>query len=264
MQLLKIQINAQDDHSGARPLPILLSLILGITGFTVFQDFLHSSYNNYAFHFSESLLFKSFWLLFLPFSFLQFRLLKRSAAFVPALLLPIALHILAFACTVWLLSALLFTHTYAFRDLIGYTLSEDSYKYVLIYGATALLYIRRQAVVQKPEAFPAAPVKKITIGAARNFSSIAVDEILYISSCTPYISIRTRQKSHLYTESLKSIMSRLDQQQFVRVHKSTIVNIHQVRSYRSRLNGDYDILLKNEEEVRLSRNYAQRFKELMG
>lgn len=255
MQLLKIQF-----------LPVLLLLVFGITGFTIFQDFLHSNYHNYAFHFSESLLFKSFWLLFLPFSFLQFRLLKllkKSVSFIPALLVPIVLHVVAFAWSVWLLSALLFTHTYAFKDLIGYTLSEDSYKYLLIYGATALLHIRRQSAVQKPKALPAAPVKKISTGSARNFCSIAVDEILYISSCAPYIAIRTSQKSHLHTESLKSIMSRLDQQQFVRVHKSTIVNIHQVRSYRSRLNGDYDILLKNEEEVRLSRNYAQRFKELM-
>ncbi|NQX39980.1 DNA-binding response regulator, LytR/AlgR family [Pedobacter steynii] len=264
MQLLKIQINRKDDHSGAPLLPVLLLLILGITGFTIFQDFLHSSYHNYAFYFSESLLFKSFWLLFLPLSFLQFQLLKRSVAYVPATLIPVILHVVAFAFSVWLLSALLFTHTYGFKDLIGYTLSEDSYKYVLIYGTIPFLYARQQTVAQKQKSFPTAPVKRITIGSARNHISIAVDEILYISSAAPYIAIRIQQKSHLHAESLKSIHKKLDQQQFIRIHKSTILNMEQVSSYKSRLNGDYDVLLKNGESLRLSRNYSAKFKELMG
>ncbi|RYF37203.1 MAG: LytTR family transcriptional regulator, partial [Cytophagaceae bacterium] len=43
-------------------------------------------------------------------------------------------------------------------------------------------------------------------------------------------------------------------------HKSCIVNITKVRSYQSRLNGDYDLLLSNEVVLRVSRNYASGFK----
>lgn len=262
--MFKVQINRQNDFPKPNLVLVLSLLFFGIIGFTVFQDFLHSGYHNYTFHFSESLLFKSFWLLFLPFLFLQFGLLKRMPFLVPATLIPAILHLFAFPLVVWILSALLFSHTYRFSSTLGYTISEDAYKYLMVYGTTALIYLFKQAPKKGQEEGPTIAVQRLTIGSGRNFSSIDVDEILYISSCSPYISIRTRQKSHLQAESLKSIMNKLDHQQFVRVHKSTIVNIHQVRSYRSRLNGDYDILLKNEEEIRLSRNYALRFKELLG
>lgn len=264
MQLFKVQTKRQDFRSGPHLALLLLLLISGITGFTVFQDFLHSNYNHYPFYFSESLLFKTFWLLFLPLLLLQFRFLKKVSSLVPAILLPSVLHIFAFPFLVWMLSALLFTHTYPFKDIIGYTISEDTYKYLLIYGSAALLYLYKQVPQKKQEEVPAQKLQKITVGSGRNFSSIPMEEILYISSCSPYISIRTQQKNHLHGESLKSILKRLDPQQFIRIHKSTIVNVNHIRSYKSRLNGDYDILLKNEEEIRLSRNYAAGFKKLMG
>lgn len=53
---------------------------------------------------------------------------------------------------------------------------------------------------------------------------------------------------------------KLDTRTFVRVHKSTIVNLEKVSSFKSRLNGDYDLLLKNGTIVRLSRTYAANFK----
>ncbi|SHF27071.1 LytR/AlgR family response regulator transcription factor [Pedobacter caeni] len=263
MQLFKVHTNQQDYRSGPHLVPLLLLLISGITGFTVFQDFLHSNYNHYPFYFSESLLFKTFWLLFLPLLLLQFSFLKKVHSLVPAILLPSILHIFAFPLLVWMLSALLFTHTYSFKDVIGYTISEDAYKYLLIYGSAAFLYRYQQVTQKKQEEVPAMKLQKITVGSGRNYSSIAVEEILYISSCAPYIAIRTQQKKHLHGESLKSMMDKLDPQQFIRIHKSTIVNVNHIRSYKSRLNGDYDILLKNEEEIRLSRNYASDFKKLM-
>ncbi|WP_250629758.1 LytTR family DNA-binding domain-containing protein [Aureibaculum algae] len=52
----------------------------------------------------------------------------------------------------------------------------------------------------------------------------------------------------------------LDNKAFIRVHKSTIVNFNKVASFKSRLNGDYDIFLKNGVKLRLSRTYVANFK----
>ncbi|WP_373495805.1 LytTR family DNA-binding domain-containing protein [Aquiflexum sp.] len=91
--------------------------------------------------------------------------------------------------------------------------------------------------------------------------SIYTNEILFISSNPPYINIHLTAKKYIHKETLKSVSGKLDHEIFVRIHKSTIVNINKVYSYRSRLNGDYDLTLADGTELRLSRNYSSVFKE---
>jgi DNA-binding LytR/AlgR family response regulator len=89
---------------------------------------------------------------------------------------------------------------------------------------------------------------------------ISTRDISVISSNPPYINIHHPAKKYMHKGTLKSVSEKLDNAIFVRVHKSTIVNITKVQSYRSRLNGDYDLLMHDGTELRLSRNYASKFK----
>ena len=68
----------------------------------------------------------------------------------------------------------------------------------------------------------------------------------------------------MHKTTLGKIQEELQSDQFIRIHKSTIVNIQQIASFRSRQNGDYDIVLKDQTLLRLSRNYASDFKRVMG
>lgn len=92
--------------------------------------------------------------------------------------------------------------------------------------------------------------------------NITVLEILYFSANPPYINIHLEGKKHLYNATLRSISIKLNPEKFVRVHKSTIVNIEMVTSYTTRLNGDYDLTMKNNVQLRVSRNFATDFKNL--
>lgn len=249
----------------------LLLLVAFVIVFTIFQDFLHSNFNNYHFYFSESLLFKCFWLLFLPLLLVQSHYLKtylkqpkRSKTLVVLLsvILPTILHLLLFPIAVWLLSVLFFDHTYNILATLNYTLSEDFYKYILIYGLAALMLSYRKTPYPSSN-LPIPFLQKITVNTGRNYIAIPVEDILFIAASAPYIAIHTAEKTYLHTETLKSMGNKLDPQQFIRVHKSTVINISKVASYKSRLNGDYDLLLSNEETVRLSRNYAHSFKLLL-
>ncbi len=126
----------------------LLLVVAFIIVFTIFQDFLHSNFNNYNFYFSESLLFKCFWLLFLPLLLIQSKSLKtylhqpkrkKAVLVLLSVVLPSILHLLLFPIAVWILSALFFDHTYSILATLNYTLSEDLYKHILIYGSAAHL-----------------------------------------------------------------------------------------------------------------------------
>lgn len=84
--------------------------------------------------------------------------------------------------------------------------------------------------------------------------------VLAILASIIYARIHHLQQHYLHHQSLKAMASQLDPQQFVRIHKSCMVNVHKVVACRSRLNGDYDLTLTDGTSLRLSRNYAADFK----
>ena len=261
----------QESQPESRTTTWLVLGLFGLLGLTMLQDYLHATQHHYGFYWSESLLFKSFWVLFLPIAWAQRCVLHRTAALTltrrrrRAMLLAVAaagMHLCAFALTVCGLSALLFDHTYSIDRLLHYTLAEDLYKYALIYTALGLVAIRpadqpAPAAPSTPQSFPT----KLLLGTGRQTIALDVDAILFIEAATPYSLIHTQAKKQLHTASLKALQATLNPAQFVRIHKSTIVNLHQVRAYTSRLNGDYDVHLTSGHNLRLSRRYAPAFKQ---
>jgi hypothetical protein len=259
-----------------RPIALLTLFFIFLTGITLFQDYLHANFHRYHFYFSESILFKTFWLLFLPVGWLQIQRLKKiiangnslsgSLKILGTILLAILIHIMLFSILVFILSCLFLDHTYSVFKNIGFTISEDFYMYLLVYGLIGYHRISSQNSLSESPASQSIQSSSVvpgilSIGSGRNTILIPVQKIVMIVALRPYVSIQLDEKKYLVSESLKSIQARLDAGDFLRIHKSTIVNVNKVVSFRSRMNGDYDVLLSNEQEVRLSRNYVSMFKK---
>jgi LytTr DNA-binding domain len=253
-------------------LGLMLCVLLFIV-FTILQDVLRSGIKNSAFYFSESLLFSSFWWFFAPLLFVQYYWVNHARSTpvifkLMVMVLPAVIHLFAFPLLVWIISGLLYYHTYAFRQTFNYTLSEHVYNVAVLYTIPVALY---QFVFTRSGA-KTAPVQQqlsqesyletIMVTDGNKKLPVAVAEVLYFTASPPYISIHTNEKKYLQQETLRSVLGKLDPAQFVRVHRSTIINIHMVRSYSTRLNGDYDLTMKNNMPLRLSRNYAAGFKML--
>ena len=210
---------------------------------------------------------------------MQWALIKKSGfvsvgnypalSWLTATGLPVAGHLLLFPVVLEVTSAVFLDHTYRFSGALEYTLREDLYKCLLVYGLVAYYGFTKvaSAAVTQTEPIPKGPTAKatsttLTIREGRKNIPVQVADIVYISSANPYVAIRTLTGRHLHLTSLKTIAETLDASQFIRVHKSSLVNIRQVASFHSRLNGDYDLLLLNGETIRMSRNYSQAFKKL--
>lgn len=249
-----------------KSLEILLALFISIIGLTIFQDFLESNRSGGSFYFSESILFKTIWILFIPILALLGRILKKQnldslGQTTIFIVTPIIIHLVLLPLVFLLFSVLFYNGRYGIYKILTYTLANDLYKLVIIYsvfvfGHRYLSYKLTDMVSLNMKSY----VRKIIVVNGKNNSVIDVNDIHQIMAETPYISIHLEEKKYLHTETLKSISTQLDNKKFVRVHKSTIVNLDKVVSYKSRLNGDYDIILKNGVELRLSRTYVANFK----
>ena len=243
------------------------AIIIFIASLTILQDFLESKRSGYSFYFSESILFKIIWFLFIPILAMLYKTLKKEnpdTFFKTALFMvaPVLIHLMILPFVLRLFSVLFYEGRYDLYKLFTYTLANDFYKPVLIYFAFVLGYkyistLKINGISDK-KIYP----ENIIINNGKENTVVKVNDILQITSATPYINIQLDNKKYLHTETLKSICKQLNQKTFVRVHKSAIVNIDKVASFRSRLNGDYDLVLKNGDKIRLSRTYVLNFKKI--
>lgn len=239
---------------------------------TIVLDYLFSHFQNSAFYISESLLFSTYWVLFFPLLTFVLKLIKKTEKVELKLLCissAIIFHLFSYPTLVWILSKTFYYHTFPYWQTFNFGLSTYLIKTVIIYGfslaAFTLLNKTIQAQQRSKEAAEEADKKNfissILISDGHNKKLLLqVNDILYFSANSPYINIYHLSKKHLYTETLKSLENQLNDNQFVRIHKSYIVNIDKISSIQSRQNGDYDIALSDHTILRLSRNYAKNFK----
>lgn len=184
----------------------------------------------------------------------------------------VSIHLLAYPALIWLASHWLVGHRFPYGQTFYFGLSAYCIKTVLLYGfAFGLFHFfkSKSAIAQqvsKPQSVelhhPVTFHQFILVAdTAYTKHRIDVNEILYIAASAPYVSIHLAQKKYLHTQTLRRLQTELDPNQFVRIHKSYMVNLALVVSIHSRQNGDYDICLANNTRLRLSRNYAGTFKQ---
>ena len=236
----------------------------------VILDFAYTLVQNSSFYISESLLFSSYWLLFFPLLTLVLKTKKeRLEIKLLSISLAIVFHLFLYPALVWIISKIIYNHTFDYWQTFNFGLSAYFIKTVIIYGFSFVVFTLLSRRVQSSQIEK--EVEEET--EKQNFISsilvtdhnnkkllLQIKDTFYFSANSPYISIYHSSKKYLLTETLKSLEKQLDDNQFVRIHKSYIVNIHKISSIQSRQNGDYDITLSDNTILRVSRSYAKNFK----
>jgi len=87
---------------------------------------------------------------------------------------------------------------------------------------------------------------------------VPVREILRLSAEGNYVAVRTASATHLVRETLAGLEERLDPECFARVHRSELVNVGFIQEIQPLFHGDYLIVLRNGDRVRLSRRFQSR------
>jgi two-component system LytT family response regulator len=107
-------------------------------------------------------------------------------------------------------------------------------------------------------------VERLAIKSAGQVSFIAPSQIDWIEAADYYSCLHVGTRSHLLRRSLSDLERELDSERFARIHRSTIVNLEQVRSMRLDETGEYEVYLENGARLRLSRRYRKNFQSRLG
>lgn len=89
------------------------------------------------------------------------------------------------------------------------------------------------------------------------------EEIDWIEAEGDYVKFHVAGRSHLMRETMARLEARLDPKRFVRIHRSTMVNLDRVRKLSPTFNGEYTVVLHDGMKLRLSRGYHERIASVL-
>jgi two-component system LytT family response regulator len=93
---------------------------------------------------------------------------------------------------------------------------------------------------------------------------LTVDEIDWVEAAHNYLVLHVGAKSHLIRETMDALEARLDPDHFVRIHRSTMVNIERVREMHPWVREEHAVILRDGTRLTLSRSYYERLRQRLG
>ncbi|MEM7105326.1 MAG: LytTR family DNA-binding domain-containing protein [Bacteroidota bacterium] len=102
---------------------------------------------------------------------------------------------------------------------------------------------------------------KILVPHKNRLTALDVDDIIWIDAEKDYSRLITEGQNFLSNYGIGQIEERLDPERFIRVHRSSIININFVQEI-FKYPSSYDIKMKNGDLVRVSRSYLEKIRKL--
>lgn len=90
------------------------------------------------------------------------------------------------------------------------------------------------------------------------------NEVDRIESEGVYVRLHVGATSYLLRESLQNVELRLRTRQFIRIHRSTMVNAQRIKEIVPHTNGGAIVILRDGARLKLSRSYRNRVNAMLG
>jgi two-component system LytT family response regulator len=113
---------------------------------------------------------------------------------------------------------------------------------------------------------PGAPhnQERLVIRAKGRIVFLNLDEIDWIQASANYVRLNVGKESHLVRETIGGIAERLNPNHFVRIHRSTIVDVRKIKELIPVNSGEYIVVLNSGKELSCSRGYRAALQNVIG
>jgi LytTr DNA-binding domain-containing protein len=145
---------------------------------------------------------------------------------------------------------------------------EEFHQSVLVYCLIVAIYSTRHLIF-KPDRTAAvektnggnhaasAYLSRVSVKVNGRIVLLNVEDVAWIASEGNYVSLHSRGKKYLLRETMNGMEEKLDPAAFVRLRRSTIVRIDQIKELHPTSNGEFEVLLKDGTTLSSSRRYRK-------
>ncbi len=111
----------------------------------------------------------------------------------------------------------------------------------------------------KPEAKRA---DRLVVKSGGRILFLKTTDVDWIEAADNYVNLHVGKEAYMLRETMTALEARLATDQFVRISRSTIVNIEQIRELKPLFHGDYAVILRNDTQLTLSRSHRSKLHQL--
>jgi two-component system LytT family response regulator len=105
---------------------------------------------------------------------------------------------------------------------------------------------------------------RLVIKSSGRIYFVRIQDIDWCEASGNYVRLHIGPQTHLVRGTMSHLESQLDPAQFVRIHRSAIVNVERIQELRSSFNGEYQITLTDKTRLTLSRGYREGLQTRLG
>ena len=91
-----------------------------------------------------------------------------------------------------------------------------------------------------------------------------VADVDWIESVAYYACLHVGANTHVLRRTLLELERDLDENKFMRIHRSIIVNLERIQKLELKEGGDYEVVLQSGDRLRLSRRFRKSLLDRMG
>jgi two-component system LytT family response regulator len=86
---------------------------------------------------------------------------------------------------------------------------------------------------------------------------VKTDQIHYIEAAGNYLVLHAAKENHVVRETLTAIEEKLDPKQFLRINRSTLVNLEQIKELQPLFKGDHAVVLLSGKQLTMTRGIRE-------
>jgi len=110
---------------------------------------------------------------------------------------------------------------------------------------------------------PRPPVRRLAVRTPGQLLFVDVADIDWIEAASYYACLHVGRETHVIRRTLSDLERDLGEDRFIRIHRSIIVNLERIQGLELQSTGDYEVVLKSGERLRLSRRFRKRLQDRM-
>jgi len=106
-------------------------------------------------------------------------------------------------------------------------------------------------------------LERVVVRKSGKIFFLSVNDIDWIEAEDNYVRLHVGTESHLVHGTLSGLEATLDPGRFLRVHRSTMMNLSRVKDLQPMFHGEYAILLENGTRLTSSRSYKDKLRNFL-
>ena len=121
-------------------------------------------------------------------------------------------------------------------------------------GSLATTSFRLKAVSKHPE--------RLAVKSNGRIVFLRLTDIDLVEAADNYVKLYVGKETHMLRETMTALEEKLPPGRFVRISRSTIVNVESVKELHPMFHGEYMVSLRNGTRATLTRGYREQLRQL--